>query len=204
MKSSDLIRCMEFLTEVEKLKMVYRQNVVIDGSRRENSAEHSWHIALMAVVLADCSDDKDLDWMRVTKMLLIHDIVEIDGGDTFLYDAEANKTKAQTELATARRVFGMLPETLGAEFLSLWLEFEDRSTPESKFAAALDSLQPLTNHLASKGQGIIRHKISTSQVIEKKKHIAEASKELWEFGKGIIQKSESMGIYLPPETAPSP
>jgi putative hydrolases of HD superfamily len=196
MAPSDLTCCMAFLDEVEKLKLVTRQNMAIDGSRQENSAEHSWHIALMAVVLADSADAKGLDLLRVVKMLLIHDLVEIDTGDTFLYDVVANQSKDIREQATTDRLFGMLPDALGAEFHALWNEFEARETPESKFAAALDSLQPLTNHLASKGAGIIKHRIATSRVIESKKHIAEGSAALWEHAKDVIQKSEDAGLYL--------
>lgn len=194
--ATDIPQRLEFLDEIEKLKIVYRQNVAIDGSRQENSAEHSWHIALMAIVLADCSNFENLDILKVVKMLLIHDIVEIDTGDTFLYDVEANKSKERNEQATAKRVFGLLPEPLGTEFLELWREFEARNTPEAKFASSLDSLQPLMNHLASKGAGIIKHKIPTSRVIESKQHIAEGSAVLWETGKDIIQRSEDAGLYL--------
>jgi putative hydrolase of HD superfamily len=196
MNPTELGRCFDFLNEVEKLKMVYRQNMVVDGSRQENSAEHSWHIALMAIVLADSADAKGIDLLRVVKMLLIHDLVEIDSGDTFLYDVEANKSKADKELATAKRVFGMLPQPMEAEFMALWMEFEARQTPESKFAAALDSLQPLTNHLASDGKGIVKHRIATSRVIESKKHIADASASLWRHGLEVIRKSEEAGLYL--------
>lgn len=192
----DLTACLDFLNEIEKLKMIYRQNMAIDGSRQENSAEHSWHIALMAIVLADTSNFENLDLLKVVKMLLIHDIVEIDTGDTFLYDVEANRSKEQNELATARRIFGMLPKRLNGEFMALWQEFEGRQSPEAKFAASLDSLQPLMNHLASKGAGIIKHKIPTRRVIESKKHIAEGSTALWEVGQNLIQRSEEAGLYL--------
>ncbi|KMQ50594.1 Metal dependent phosphohydrolase [Chitinispirillum alkaliphilum] len=186
---------MEFIKEVEKLKLIFRQNVVIDGSRQENSAEHSWHIALMAIVLSEYSDSKEIDLLRVLKMLLIHDIVEIDTGDTFLYDCEANKTKGEKEYATANRVFGLLPEITKREFMSLWQEFEKRETADARFAAALDGLQPLMNHLLSKGQGIIKHKLKTDQIIAKKKFIEDTSKELWEFAKRVIQESENAGLY---------
>jgi putative hydrolase of HD superfamily len=193
--SDDLLSSMDFLNEVEKLKMIYRQNVVIDGSRQENSAEHSWHIALMAIVLSHTCNFKNVDILKVIKMLLIHDIVEIDTGDTFLYDVEANKTKAEKETTTANRIFGILPQKIKVEFINLWNEFEKRETNEAKFAAALDGLQPLMNHLASEGQGIIKHKLKTSQIIEKKKYIADASTDLWDYAQEIIRKSEAAGLY---------
>lgn len=195
--TTDLQKCLAFIDEIEKLKIVYRQNLVIDASRQENSAEHSWHIALMAVVLAGHSNFADLDIAKVVKMLLIHDVVEIDFGDTFLYDTEANKSKEQKETAAAHRIFGMLPDALSSEFMDLWNEFESRKTPEAKFAAALDGLQPLMNHLASGGGGIIKHKVATERVIQSKKHIAEGSAALWEYAKDIIQESEAAGLYLP-------
>jgi putative hydrolase of HD superfamily len=195
--TTDLQQCLTFIGEIEKLKMVVRQNMVIDGSRQENSAEHSWHIALMAVVLAKHSNFADLDIAKVVKMLLIHDVVEIDFGDTFLYDEEANKSKQAKETKAAHRIFGMLPEAQSREFMILWNEFEARETPESKFAAALDGLQPLMNHLASGGTGIVNHKVATERVIQSKKHIADGSEALWEYAKEVIRQSESAGLYLP-------
>ena len=170
--------------------------MVIDGSRQENSAEHSWHIALMAIVFFEYSDDKKIDLLKVIKMLLIHDIVEIDTGDTFLYDTEANKTKTDNEMSTANRVFGLLPENTKNDFLNLWQEFEKRITPEAKFAASLDGLQPILNHLASKGKGIKNHHIKVSQMIEKKKYIGDASKTLWDFARKTIQKCLYMGYII--------
>jgi putative hydrolase of HD superfamily len=130
----NLSKCVGFINELEKLKIVYRQNSVVDKSRHENTAEHSWHVALMAVVLAGFANDKGLDTLKIVKMLLIHDIVEIDAGDTFLYDAAANESKAEAEKGAAKRIFGILPEPLGAELYALWVEFESRSSPEAKFA----------------------------------------------------------------------
>ncbi|MEK7394571.1 MAG: HD domain-containing protein [Fibrobacterota bacterium] len=199
--TTDLHQCLAFVSEIEKLKMVGRQNMVIDGSRQENSAEHSWHIALMAVVLAGHSNFEGLDVAKVVKMLLIHDVVEIDFGDTFLYDVEANKSKAQKETAAARRIFGMLPEGLSLEFLQLWNEFEARETPEAKFAAALDGLQPLMNHLASGGVGIVKHKIATERVIASKSHIAEGSATLWDYAQDVIRQSEVAGLYIASSTS---
>lgn len=196
MSHTDLKKRIDFINEIEKLKMIYRQNVVIDGSRQENSAEHSWHIALMAIVLSGYCDFKEYDLLKVIKMLLIHDIVEIDTGDTFLYDNKANETKADNENHTAKRIFGILPAETEQEFMELWKEFEKRQTPEAKFAAALDGLQPLMNHLASKGKGIIKHKLHTEQIIQKKKYIDDSSKELWQLALKIIDESQEEGLYL--------
>jgi len=186
---------MRFLNEIEKLKMIYRQNVVVDGSRAENSAEHSWHVALMAVLLLPHSDLEGVDLLRVVKMLLIHDIVEIDAGDTFLYDEVANLDKAAREEKSAARIFGMLPMAQRDELLELWREFDRRDTPDSRFAAALDGLHPLMNHLASDGKGIRKHHLRTQQIVDKKKFIGEASAELWEYARSVISQSEARGMY---------
>jgi putative hydrolase of HD superfamily len=194
----DLSRCLDFLDEIEKLKIVYRQNSVTDKSRHENSAEHSWHVALMAVVLSGFSDHADLDILKVVKMLLLHDIVEIDAGDTFLYDEASNALKEDREMRGARRIFALLPEALEEEFFRLWEEFEARATPEAKFAASLDALQPLMNHLHTKNLQYQRHAVRTSRVIEKKRHIAEGSAVLWEYAQEVIRKSGEIGLYTKP------
>ncbi|MEO7424456.1 MAG: HD domain-containing protein [Fibrobacteria bacterium] len=195
MGSDELTGCVDFLNEIEKLKVVYRQNSVIDKSRNENSAEHSWHVSLMAVILAGYSDEKNLDMLKVVKMLLVHDIVEIDVGDTFLYDEKANISKQENELKAAKRIFGLLPGPMGEELSGLWEEFEARRSPEAKFAASLDSLQPLMNHLHTKNLKYKSHEVHTSQVVEKKKHIAEGSRILWEYAQDVIRKSEEIGLY---------
>lgn len=192
----ELLKILTFIDEIEKLKMVYRQNMTIDGARQENSAEHSWHLAIMAFLLKDFADSPDLDIPKVIKMLLIHDLVEIDTGDTFLYDEQHNESKCDREQQTANRLFSMLPDDLGAELHSLWNEFEERQTPEAKYAAALDAYQPLSNHLLSNGKGIIKHQVKTAKVIESKKHIADGSPMLWDVAKEIIQRSEDSGLYL--------
>lgn len=186
----------KFLSEIEKLKMVYRQNVVVDGSRQENSAEHSWHIAIMAILLSEHADEPNLNMFKVVKMLLIHDIVEIDNGDVFLYDKKGNESKLENETAAAQRIFGLLPNDDFEELKSLWFEFEKRETPEAKYAAAIDGMQPLLNHYLSNGVGIKKHNVKTSQVIDSKKYIDESSKTLWAYSKLVIEKSEEMGLYL--------
>jgi putative hydrolase of HD superfamily len=195
MNAGDLSKCVEFLNEIEKLKIVYRQNSVVGNSRRENSAEHSWHIAIMAIVLQGFSDEPSIDIFKVVKMLLIHDLVEIDVGDTFLYDAESNVLKEEREIAAAKRVFGLLPEKIGAELHRLWEEFEGMATPEAKYARALDSLQPLMNHLLTQNKEYLNHKVKSDRVVEKKRHIALASATLWEYAKDVIRESEKVGLY---------
>lgn len=140
---------MKFLNELEKLKAVYRRNKVSDRSRCENSAEHSWHVAMMALVLAEHADTSELDLWRVVKMLLIHDVVEIYAGDTWAYDEGGATTQQQKESLAAETLFGLLPDDQAREFLSLRREFEERSTAEAAFAASIDAFQPLSNHLLS-------------------------------------------------------
>lgn len=188
---------MAFLCEIEKLKIVYRQNMVIDKTRQENSAEHSWHLALMALILKDHAVHADIDVLRVIKMVLVHDLVEIDAGDTFLYDETGNLDKDARESRAAVRIFGLLPPEQCEEFTALWKEFEERKTPDALFAAALDNMQPVINHYLSEGSGIRKHDITVSQIMAKKSFIGEASPELWEFTKEIIGKSEQMGFYRP-------
>jgi putative hydrolase of HD superfamily len=191
----DLAGCMRFLVELEKLKLVYRQNSVIDGSRQENSAEHSWHLAMMALLLSGHADDKRIDPMRVLKMLLLHDIVEIDAGDTFVYNEAGNAAKAGKETASAKRIFGFLPPQPRREFLRLWKEFEGRKTPDALFAAALDGLQPLLNHYVSGGKWVKRHDLDKSKVLTKKRYIGKASKTLWEYSQALIELSAKAGIF---------
>lgn len=195
MHSEELSKCVGFLNEIEKLKIVYRQNSVIDKSRNENTAEHSWHVSLMAVILSGFSNEDGLDLLKVVKMLLVHDIVEIDAGDTFLYDEKSNLSKEANELAAAKRIFGMLPEPMGEDLFRLWEEFEARLSPEAKFAASLDSLQPLMNHLHTKNLKYKSHNVRTSQVMEKKKHISDGSRILWDYAQDVIRQSEEIGLY---------
>lgn len=195
MISERLSKQMDFLIEVEKLKAVYRQNMVYDRSRHENSAEHSWHLALMAVILADEAIDPSVNIKTVIEMLLIHDIVEIDAGDTFLYDEGANLDKEEREGRAATRIFGLLPDEQRDRFISLWREFDARETPSALFAAALDNMQPVVNHFVSEGYGIKNHALKSRQIIEKKEFIKDASPALWEYTRSVIAKSEDRGYY---------
>jgi len=193
---AELSRCVEFINEIEKLKIVYRQNSVTDKSRSENSAEHSWYVALMAMVLSGFANTADLDMLKVLKMILIHDIVEIDAGDTFLYDEESAKAKQTKEIDAAKRIFGLLPERIAKELHGIWSEFEERVSPESIFAASLDSLQPLINHLHTENPDYKYHNVKTEKVMEKKRHIADGSLVLWEYAKQVIKRSEEIGLYM--------
>ena len=189
-----------FLVELDKLKQVLRQTWIMDRSRRENDAEHSWHLAVMAIVLKEYAADESVDLAKVLKMLLIHDVVEIDAGDTFAYDTEGEKDKAERETAAAERLFGMLPRDQAAELRDLWEEFEARQTPESRFAAALDRLQPILHNYQTHGKAWRHHGISVDQVIARNRHMAEGAPRLWDFTESLIADAVKQG-YLAGEAA---
>ena len=142
---------LHFTAEVDKMTGIMRRTMLIDGSRRENDAEHSFHLALMTSMMAQYSNEP-IDILKTMKMVLVHDVVEIDAGDTYCYDEEAAKSKEEREVSAANRLFGILPEDIGSEFRSLWDEFERRDTPESKFAAVMDRVQPLLLNVATNGR----------------------------------------------------
>src|SRR5262249_50705513 len=148
--SDRLARQIAFIIEIDKAKQVLRQTLLMDGSRLENDAEHSWHLAVMALLLAEYAGEA-VDLLRVLKMVLIHDLVEIDAGDTFVYDVEALATRREREERAADRIFGLLPADVEEEFRALWEEFEAQATPEARFAAALDRLQPLLHNYHTGG-----------------------------------------------------
>lgn len=145
-----LTQQISFILEIDQLKQIYRQNLILDGSRRENDAEHSWHLAMMAVVLQEYASEP-VDLSRVLQMVLLHDIVEIDAGDTFCYDVQAGLDKHEREQKAAKRIFGLLPSDQGEELKNLWLEFEAGESPEARFAAVLDRLQPFLNNYHTEG-----------------------------------------------------
>lgn len=171
---------LSFLLELDKLKRVERQTLITDGSRRENTAEHSWHLAVFAMVLSEWSDAA-IDPGRALLLCLVHDIVEIDAGDTFAYDTVGYESKTERERAAADRLFGMLPPDQAARFRALWDEFEAGETPEARFANAVDRLQPvMLNHATAADSPWKRHGVKLDQVIERNCVIAEGSKALWD------------------------
>lgn len=194
MNTERLERQIAFVLEIDKLKSVLRRSYLLNETRRENSAEHSWHLSAMALVLAE-HGDAEVDQLRVLKMLLVHDIVEIDSGDTYIYDAAGNDTKAAREQEAAARIFGLLPPDQSAEVQALWQEFEARETPEAKFAAALDRLMPLLHNYHTEGRSWREHNISKAQVLNLNRHIADGSQSLWEYAKALIDDAAAKG-YL--------
>ncbi|MEX2416535.1 MAG: HD domain-containing protein [Paenibacillaceae bacterium] len=187
----------DFLMEIDKLKLILRRTLVTDKSRFENTAEHSWHLAMFAMMLCEHANEPDLNVMRVIRMVLIHDIVEIDAGDTFIYDKVGQENKAEREQAAALRIFGILPEDQQEEIRQLWDEFEGRETSEALFAAALDRLHPLLHNYYTEGAAWKQHGITSSQVMERNAHIAEGSEILWEFAEELIRSSVAKGYLAP-------
>lgn len=192
--SERLAQQLEFLLELDKAKSIVRQSYVTDGSRKENDAEHMWHLALFVLVLAEHAAEP-LDVVKVLKMVLLHDIVEIDAGDTYIYDEKAKATQIVREAAAADRLYGLLPADQGAAFRSIWEEFEDRATPESKFAAAVDRLQPVLLNLATYGRAWQEHDMTDDRVRAVNSKIADGSPALWEHVRRLLDDAVEKG-YL--------
>ena len=184
-----------FLREIDRLETIERQNILTDASRRENSAEHSWHLAVLALCLFEHAVEPGLDLFKVVRMLLLHDIVEIDAGDAFLHDPEALERQAAKEEAAAQRVFGLLPSDQRDEWLALWREFEARRSPESVLAHAFDRVQPALLHEAT--GGVIWQKYGTTleQIQSKMSVVREASPTLWERVQVIIAGAKAAGRF---------
>ena len=194
-----LLNQIEFIREIDKLKYIFRKTKLINSDRPENDAEHSWHLAMMAIVLAGHANEP-IDLEKVMKMVLIHDIVEIDSGDVFAYDTTKSHDNFDEELKAARRIFGILPEEQAEEFINLWIEFEEMKTPESKFARSLDRLEPLLQNASNNGGTWREFDVKYDKVIEKKKAIKDGSEELWKFAENLIDESVEKGILSSPLT----
>ena len=185
-----------FLVELDKAKSVFRQSYVTDGSRKENDAEHMWHLAMFVLVLAEHAGEP-IDVLKVLKMVLIHDIVEIDAGDAFVYDDAARLEKAALEAAAAERLYGMLPPDQGEELRLLWEEFEAKQTPEARFAGAVDRLQPLLLNVTTEGRSWQEHAVTADRVFDLNARIELGSPALWEHVQGVLHDAVRRG-YLPP------
>lgn len=192
-ETAELERQLAFLVEIDRLKQVIRQAPLMDQSRRENSAEHSWHIAVMAMVLADHTDTP-VDTCRVIKMLLIHDIVEIDAGDTFAYDEGRKLDQAEREQRAAARIFGLLPAAQARELLALWDEFEARTTPEARFAHAVDRMMPLLHNYHTGGGSWQAHQVAKPAVVKRMAPIGDSSQDLAAYVRGVIDESVARGF----------
>ncbi len=183
-----------FIAEIDKLKKIIRQTSLADASRQENVAEHSWHIAVSALILSEYANE-ELQVNRVIKMLLIHDLVEIYAGDTFLYDDVDKAEKYNLERDAAQKIFSLLPEDQGDFYLELWLEFEEMKTPEAKFAKAVDHLQPLLLAFQNEGWSWKKHDLQKEQVLERKEPMRYGSEKLWEYAKAMLDEAEENGYF---------
>ena len=192
-----LERQMRFIIEADKLKEVFRQTLISQSRRAENSAEHSWHFALMIIVLAEHSNHQPLDVLRILKMVLIHDLVEIDAGDTFAYDVKNMADQHEREAKAATRIFGLLPADQTAEFRALWDEFEEKKTPEAKFAAACDRFHPMLLNCLTDGHAWQKHGVTQDRVLARNAHVADGSKTIWQYAVNMIDDAVAKGHLAP-------
>lgn len=193
MLNENLLRQINFIKEIDKVKYIQRKTKLFNSDRNENDAEHSWHLAVMAIVLAEHSN-KDIDVLKVVKMVLIHDIVEIDAGDTFIYDTQKDHTNTDEERLAANRIFGLLPKEQAEELIAVWEEFEAGETKEAKFAKAMDRLEPLLQNTSNEGGTWNEFGVGYSKVYEKKKVIDNGSNTIWHFAEKLINDSVEKGI----------
>lgn len=180
MDNKRLEKQFDFFWEIDKEKFIGRQTYLTDGERKENDAEHAWHMAIMTVLLAEYANEK-IDVLKTVMMLLIHDLVEIDAGDTYAYDEEGKKTQREREEKAAKRIFGLLPEEQGEKLMALWEEFEAYETPEANFAHTMDNIQPVMLNDATDGKAWLEHGVHLSQILGRNKKTAEGSRELWQY-----------------------
>ena len=185
-------RQLEFIREIDKVKSIFRQTPLLNRERKENDAEHSWHLATMAVILAEWAPE-GINLEKVIKMVLIHDLVEIDAGDTYLFDEAANRDKEERELKAAKRIFGILPEDSGEELMSLWEEFEERKTDEALFAALLDRFQPFLHNITTEGISWQEHGIVRSQVLDRMRPVVSRFPVFWNFLTAEVDKAVENG-----------
>lgn len=182
MDESRIDRQFDFIREIDKEKLIQRQTYLNNAVRKENDAEHAWHAAIMTVLLSEYANE-NIDVLKTVTMLLIHDIVEIDAGDTYAYDKEAAATQSERENKAAERIFGLLPADQGETLKSLWKEFERGESREAKFAHTIDNIQPTMLNAATDGKAWAEHGIKLSQILERNKKTADGSQSLWDYTK---------------------
>ena len=193
MQTDNLLRQINFIKEIDKVKYIQRKTKLFNSNRNENDAEHSWHLAMMTIVLAEHSNVA-IDVLKVLKMVLIHDIVEIDAGDTFIYDTTKSHSNTEEERIAANRIFGMLPPEQAEEFISIWEEFEGGQTNEAKFAKSMDRFEPLLQNTSNNGGTWTEFGVEYNKVYEKKKVIKDGSNSIWEYAENLLNESVEKGI----------
>lgn len=197
--SERLARQIRFILEIDRLKEVFRRSYLLDLSRKENDAEHSWHLAVMALLLQEYAAEPDIDLLRVMKMVLVHDLVEIDAGDVFIYDEEGAILKAERERAAADRIFALLPDDQATEIRGLWEEFEAHRSPEARFAHAIDRLEPLLLNCFTQGKAWLEHGVTADRVLAVNRPVVEAgAPALAEYVERLIHDAVSAGHLAPP------
>jgi putative hydrolases of HD superfamily len=182
---------LQFILEIDKLKSIYRRTYLVDDDRRENSAEHSWHLAMLAMVLSEHANEP-LDVSKVVCMVLVHDIVEIDAGDTYIYGDQGDK--AEREGRAADRIFGLLPPDQEKEFRGLWEEFENGTTAEARFATALDRFMPQLHNYHTQGRSWKEHGITAERVLMRNEQMSSGSVTLWEWTQALIERAVAEGL----------
>ncbi len=180
MKDDRLEKQFTFFREIDREKFIGRQTYLTGGERKENDAEHAWHMAIMAILLSEYANEA-IDVLKTVTMLLIHDLVEIDAGDTYAYDEEGKKTQREREEKAAGRIFGLLPRDQGEKLRKIWEEFEAWETPEAKFAHAMDNIQPTMLNAATEGKAWLEHGVRLEQILRRNEKTAEGSRELWTY-----------------------
>ncbi len=195
MQTDNLLKQIAFIKEIDKLKYIQRKTKLFNSDRHENDAEHSWHLAMMTIVLAEHSDNP-IDVLKVLKMVLIHDLVEIDAGDTFIYDATKSHTNTDEELIAAKRIFGLLPEEQAEEFIKIWEEFEEGISDDAKFAKAMDRFEPLLQNTSNNGGTWAEFNVPYEKVYDKKKAIKSGSTTIWNYAEDLINESVDKGILM--------
>ena len=193
MHTNNLEKQVAFIKEIDKIKFIQRNSRLFNSQRRENDAEHSWHLAVMAIVLAEHSD-KSIDLLKVLKMVLIHDIVEIDAGDTFFYSTTENHDNRAEELAAAKRIFGILPKEQAEELIAIWEEFENAETAEAKFAKSMDRFEPLLQDAVNDGGSWAEFDVPYQSVYDMNKTIKNGSTTIWDYSESLIDESVEKGF----------
>lgn len=188
-----LLQQIAFIREIDKIKYIYRRTRLFNSDRPENDAEHSWHLALMAITLAEHTD-LPVDLLKVIKMVLIHDIVEIDSGDIAIYDTTKSHSNTEEELKAARRIFGILPADQAKELTELWLEFENNISLEARFAKALDKLEPLLQNASNNGGTWNEFNVPHQQEHEIQSQIGKSSATLWSYAESLLDDCVKQGI----------
>jgi putative hydrolase of HD superfamily len=189
-----LLKQIEFIIEADKLKNILRRNYISDGSKRENDAEHSWYFSLVAMILSEYSNNT-IDIQKVIKMSIIHDIIEIYAGDTFIYDEKAKESQKERERIASEKIFGLLPEDQKIYYLELWNEFENNVTNEAKFAKSIDRIVAVLLNIKSNGRAWKEHKIDFSQVYEISSKIADGSSKLWLYIEEMLTINKGRGMF---------